>query len=204
MRYSFTTLLMCFPALLLLGQNHNNGTQRQRAEARVAEIGKIVTLDSLQQRSMKDNITAYNMVCDSISSDQTKDQHEKDKWQRKVNKQYQSAFMNTFSDEQRVVYLTAITQTATDSLVKAEMNILQNTQLFSATELDNLKKELTQYHRQEQFILERDKYDINSRRENLEWLKKRSSNTFKYCEHILKMQKEGVIKDGNIKWQTNN
>lgn len=184
--------------------NTGNLAYRQNAETRVANIEQIVKLDSTQHRLLKNAYGVYNLSCDSINADQQKDKHAKEKWQRKINKYLQATLMNTLNDNQRVSYLTTITKSKVDSLVAVDMNVLQSSGLFSPTELQSMQNTLVNYHSQEQFILERDKYDINSRRVNIEWLKKNSSQTYKLCEHIMEMQKAGVLKDGNITWQTKN
>jgi hypothetical protein len=189
---------------IIAQNNTGNLTGPQNAYTTIANIGQIVKLDSTQQGLFKNACATYTISCDSISADQQKTRHAKEKWQRKVNKHWQATLMNTLNDSQRVSYLTTITKSKVDSLVAIDMNILQSSGLFSADELQTMQNTLVNYHRQEQFILERDKYDINSRRENIAWLKKRSSPTYKLCEHILKMQKAGVLKSGDATLQTNN
>ena len=195
--------LACFAITPVSAQSGAGNTDYgQQAATKVANIGNIVPLDTTQQRVLKKAYAAYSVSSDSIGR-QT-DKHAREKGQRKVNKQWQAALMNTLNDGQRQSYLSSITKPTADSLVAADMAVLQNSNLFSADELQTMKNTLAEYHKQEQFILERDKYDINSRRENIEWLKKRSSKTYKMCEHILKMQQAGVLKNGTIVWQTNN
>jgi len=189
---------------IIAQKNTDNLAYRQKTESKVANIDQIVKLDSTQHRLLKNAFGVYNLSCDSITADQQKDKHTKEKWQRKRNMHLQATLMNTLNDNQRVSYLTTITKSKVDSLVVIDMNVLQNSGLFSATELQSMQNTLVNYHSQEQFILERDKYDINSRRMNIEWLKRNSSQTYKLCEHIIEMQKAGVLKDGNIKWQTKN
>jgi len=171
-----------------------------RANTKISEIGQLVTLETNQQQQLINAYATYSQSVDSISSDQQKNKNAKERWQRKVNRRWQTTLMETMNDYQRFSYLTTITKSQVDSLVKVDMNILKQCSLYSTEELQTMQNTLVDYHRQERFILERDKYDIATKQENLIWLRTQRPNAYKLCEYIQELQQAGALKNGKINW----
>jgi hypothetical protein len=193
--------LACLVLQPIVAQNKaENPAYKQRAEIKISDIKKFVTLDSLQECKLKNAYIIYSLSSDSITANQQLDKILKEKWQRKINKQWQMTLMNTIDAQQRVIYLAGISKSKIDSLVTVDMHILQESQLYSTDELSKMKDLLISYHTQERIILERDKYDPAAKQENIIWLRTQRPQAYKLCESIKEMQKAGVLKDGNIIW----
>jgi hypothetical protein len=202
MKYLITiTGLLCLLWQPIAAQNQTAMlSYPDRAKIKVSTIGQLVTLDTIQQQKL---ITAY-VICsqssDSVAADLLKTEKAKDRWQRKINRRWQATLMGTLSDKQRFKYLTLVTKSQVDSLVTLNMNTLQKSGLYSTEELQSMQKTLVNYHRQEQFILERDRYDIASKHENLIWLRTQRPKAYKLCEYIQGLQQAGALKEGKIVW----
>lgn len=202
MKYFISIIgLFCLLLQQMAAQNQTTTlSYLDRANTKIDEIGQLVTLETTQQQQLINAYVIYNQSVDSISGDLQKDKNAKERWQRKVNRRWQSTLMETLNDYQRFSYLTNITKPKVDSLVNVDMNILKQCALYATGELQTIQNTLVDYHRQEQFILERDRYDIASKKENLIWLRTQRPKAYKLCEYIQELQHAGVLKNGKISW----
>jgi hypothetical protein len=202
MKHFFLSIgLLCCMLQTIIAQNQTTTlSYLDRATTKISQIGQIVTLDTIQQQKLINAYVTYSQSSDSITADQQNNKKEKERWLRKVNRHWQDTLMGTFSDYQRFNYLATITQPQVDSLVNADMNILKQCGLYSTDELQAVQNTLVDYHRQEQFILERDRYNIALKHENLIWLRTQRPKAYKMCEYIQELQRANVLKEGAISW----
>jgi hypothetical protein len=193
--------LLCLAFQPLKAQNEASLlSYKAQANAKIQEIQrKRIKLDSMQVKKLKQVFIVHQKTSDSIAGSKV-DAKQMAKLNEHNDKKWHTTLMNTFTDQQRLSYLTALARPQVDTIANAKIALLRKSGSYSEQELQQKRKEIAAYYTQEQVVLLRDQYDVSKRRENQRWLRTLRPKSVKECDYLEKLQNAGALKDGKIVW----
>lgn len=194
------TILML---ILLTGISGFTGINAQQNEAnaplKIAEICKMVQLDSNQKSVLNNLYVSYKAAMDSaiflIESPAAAS-----KLIYHTKEVFNSKFMELLSDKQKAEY---VRNTAAPEIAKktdAKMKTLRKSGDYTELELEASYSEIYEYFMLEKIVYVSDKFNIDRQKENIAQLKKLEPQMLKTANSIQKAKHQGKTYQKGYQW----
>jgi hypothetical protein len=187
------TILACLCECVFIQaavSQEKDAENRLGAESTIAALSKQLQLDTMQQRLLVNARTDYNFTMDSVLtySGENKQKYEADK-------RWHTTLMKRLNDRQRIAYLTKLAMPEAKKRAEEKMKILQESNLYTESEIAGKRKSLMQYYLMEQIIVLRDFYDPCAKDENLKLLRAQCPLPLLEAEKIKDLRDTGQLRN---------
>lgn len=170
-----------------------------RADRKVFEINRIVTLTD-EQKSVIRN--AYCEYVSAIDSAMYKVDAIDDAMRIKyaANRRFNNLLMSTLSERQKNIYISTMYKPEINEKTEYRLSLLKEESNYSEKELEKIRKEIFSYLMTEKIVYIRDKYDIAKQKNNIRRLKNIQPASMKKSDILEKLKFQGKLKNGKISW----
>lgn len=171
----------------------------QISDRKIIELKKIISLSTQQEQQIKKLYDEYSVMNDSIIYHiQNPDIAAQMSYD--TNKKCHEGIMNLLSDSQKTKYIRVTSTPEINAKTEAKIQILRESNKYSETQLDSMKKETFEYLMLEKVVYARDKYKIQQQKDNIRKLKHLEPKSLSESNTREKLKAQGKINRGNINW----
>jgi hypothetical protein len=183
----------------LMASNTGKAQEALKAPAIMAEICKMVELDSTQKAKLLRNSNDYAVCMDSAIY-KMKDREEAAKFIFWIKKTFNEKLMKILSDQQKIEYVRNSSYPEIMDKAEVKVKVLRESGKYSDEELEKFTSEIFEYLMLEKIAYICDKYDIERQKENIAQLKKYEPQSLRTANARQKAKHQGVTYQNGYKW----
>ncbi|MDU1889566.1 MAG: hypothetical protein E6767_02645 [Dysgonomonas sp.] len=192
--------LLLVVLLCLLGNTSLSYAQNtDKMPFKLAEISKMVTLNSSQKEKLQKYHDRYVIIMDSAIYN-ISDKREAALLIRKTKKNFDNYFFDLLSEQQKTEYIRSTSTPEVMEKAQVKVDILEKSGKYTKKELQDAYDKIFEYMMLEKIVYSTQKFDIEKQKENIAQLKRLEPQYLKTANSFQKVKHQGKKYQDGFQW----
>ncbi len=173
--------------------------QQTDVTRRVAEVKKMVEIDTTQEAMLTAFVQIYYEAIDSILLN-VDNKIMASASIREAKEIYNKQFQSLLSEKQMEEYVRVTTHDEITDKTAGKLKMLRDSGKYTEAELQQFSTQIFEYYMLEKVVYTREKYDNEKLKENISQIKKYEPQCLRTANAFQKAKREGVLYQNGYKW----